>query len=148
MPVENAVINDIKLSATPIACTPSTIPVGGNVARGPVTATITPADVANGSVDNSATAGSGTPPGGTEVTSSVDPTTPTGACAGTGPGRDRGHADDRQRQRHRRAGDTPTASVSNDGNVPNERDQRHRCRADRLHAVDHPVGGTAWPAAR
>src|SRR5690606_37856707 len=72
VPVDNVVINDAKLSATPIACTPSTVAVGGTASCGPMAYTITPADVTNSSVDNSATA-TGTPPGGTPVTS--DPST-------------------------------------------------------------------------
>src|SRR5690606_15026087 len=81
VPVDGVVINDAKLSATPIACTPATIAVGGTSDCGPVVYTITPADVTNGSVDNSATA-TGTPPGGTPVTSDPSTTsTPTTAPA-------------------------------------------------------------------
>ncbi|WP_417474987.1 OmpA family protein [Luteimonas mephitis] len=72
VPLNGVVINDTKLSATPIACTPSTIAVGGTAACGPVTYTITAADETAGTVHNSATA-TGTPPGGTPVTS--DPST-------------------------------------------------------------------------
>src|SRR5690606_3014627 len=81
VPVDGVVINDAKLSATPIACTPSTVAVGGTAACGPVNYTITPDDVNAGSVDNSATA-TGTPPGGTPVTSDPSTTsTPTTAPA-------------------------------------------------------------------
>src|SRR5690606_7549880 len=83
VPVDGVVINDAKLSPTPtpIACTPSTIVVGGTASCGPMAYTITPADVTNGSVDNSATA-TGTPPGGTPVTSDPSTTsTPTTAPA-------------------------------------------------------------------
>src|SRR5690606_6724186 len=76
VPVDNVVINDAKLSATPIACTPSTVVVGGTASCGPLTYTVTPDDVTAGSVDNSATA-TGTPPGGTEIESPPSTTTTT-----------------------------------------------------------------------
>lgn len=73
-PLENVAVDDAMLSPTPIACTPATLPVGGSASCGPVVYTITAADVANGSVDNTATA-TGTPPGGTPVTSAPSTTT-------------------------------------------------------------------------
>src|SRR5690606_20934406 len=77
VPLNGVVVNDTKLSATPIACAPSTIPVGGTADCGPVAYTITPADEVAGTVHNSATA-TGTPPGGTPVTSDPSETdTPT-----------------------------------------------------------------------
>ena len=81
VPLNGVVVNDAMLSATPIACTPANVPVGGTADCGPVTYTITAADVTAGSVDNSATA-TGTPPGGGPVTSVPDTTsTPTTAPA-------------------------------------------------------------------
>src|SRR5690606_2164672 len=53
VPVDGVVINDAKLSTMPVSCSPATIAVGGTADCGPLTYTITPADVANGSVDNS-----------------------------------------------------------------------------------------------
>src|SRR5690606_21743586 len=121
VPLNGVVINDAKLSATPIACTPSTIAVGGSASCGPVTYTITAADVANGSVDNSATA-SGTPPGGTEVTSvpstTTTPTTapvpPLGLVNTAGPSTNDNGSDlaDVHASPARRSSDL------NDGNVP------------------------------
>ncbi|MEH6418704.1 DUF7507 domain-containing protein, partial [Pseudomonas sp. CGJS7] len=72
--LNNTVINDSKLSVTPIACTPSNVPAGQSASCGPVTYTITAADVSNGKVDNSATA-TGTPPGSPPITSTPSTTT-------------------------------------------------------------------------
>jgi uncharacterized repeat protein (TIGR01451 family) len=71
VPLDDVVVNDAKLSATPITCA-ATIPVDGASNCGPVVYTVTGDDVVTGSVENTATA-SATPPGGTEVTS--DPST-------------------------------------------------------------------------
>ena len=103
VPLNGVVVNDTKLSATPIACTPVNVAVGGTATCGPVTYTITTADETAGSVDNSATA-TGTPPGGTLVTSAPSTTTTpvTPGCAGAEPGQNRGYAERCQRQRHHR----------------------------------------------
>ena len=78
--MNGVVVNDPMLSAAPIPCTPSTIPVGGTANCGPVTYTVTTADETAGSVDNSATA-SGTPQGGTTPVTSVPDTTSTPTTA-------------------------------------------------------------------
>ncbi len=75
--LQDVSVDDPKLSAAPIACAPSTVPVGGSAQCGPLTYTITAADVDAGRVDNSATA-SGAPAGGRRVSSAAATTsTPT-----------------------------------------------------------------------
>ena len=75
--VDNIAVNDLMLSATPLACAITTLAPGASTNCGPVTYTVTEADVQAGSVDNSATA-QGTAPGGAGVVSPPDTTsTPT-----------------------------------------------------------------------
>ncbi|MCC6594102.1 MAG: DUF11 domain-containing protein, partial [Xanthomonadales bacterium] len=80
VPLTAVVVNDSKLSGVPIPCTPATIPVGGTANCGPVTYVVTAADVAVGTVHNSATA-TGTPPGGVPPVASDPDTTDTPTTA-------------------------------------------------------------------
>ncbi|MEP6632674.1 MAG: OmpA family protein, partial [Luteimonas sp.] len=120
-PLNAVVVNDIKLSPTPIACAPTNVAVGGNAACGPVTYTITTADVTAGSVVNSATA-TGTPPGGTPITSAPSTTnTPTTAPAPSlSSSKTLSGTVDADNSGGISAGDTLTytVTVTNTGNVP------------------------------
>ena len=148
VPLNGVVVNDTKVSATPITCTPANVPVGGTANCGPVTYTITAADETAGSVDNSATA-TGTPPGGTAVTSDPSTTsTPVVDCGSDADsGQDRGYAGRRQRQWHHRCRRHDRVLVRH-----HQQRQRavERCRGERqqalgdadcLHASDHRACG-------
>jgi uncharacterized repeat protein (TIGR01451 family) len=150
VPLNGVVINDAKLSATPIACTPATVPVGGTANCGPASYTITGADEATGSVDNSATA-SGTPPGGTPVTSdpSATSTPVTPAAPGLTLVKTAGAPVDTNANGITDAGDTIAYSfvVSNAGNVPVDgvaiNDAKLSATPIACTPSTIPVGGTA-----
>ncbi|MCA0297046.1 MAG: CshA/CshB family fibrillar adhesin-related protein [Actinobacteria bacterium] len=121
VPIAAVAVTDTRVSATPISCTPATVPAGGTASCGPVTYTVTAADVTAGSVANSATAG-GTDPNGTAVTSL--PSTTTTPTTAPRPamilGKTAGTPTDVNNSGITDAGDTITYSftIRNTGNVP------------------------------
>lgn len=76
VPVTGVVVNDPKLSASPITCTATSLAVGQSTTCGPVSYTVTAQDEAAGAVANTATAGSRDPDGDPVVSPDDSVTTP------------------------------------------------------------------------
>ncbi len=81
VPITGVAIDDPTLSPTPIPCTPATLAPGASANCGPVVHTVTHADEAAGSVDNTATARGADPDGGGVVSPPDSTSTPTSSPA-------------------------------------------------------------------